>query len=53
MISALTDWLDGNGPAAIDALLGDRTPVKVWLVTALRKKLCLFNTPELTETLSI
>lgn len=66
-INALTNWLNGEEPdtslqenletAKILTntydVLGERTPVKVWLASAFRKKMALFREDDLEDTLAV
>ncbi len=66
-IDALTNWLNGEEPdtslrknpesATILAntydVLGERTPIKVWLASAFRKKMALFRQDNLEDALSV
>ena len=62
-IEALGEWLDGTASSAVadtdwvrrntSGVLGERTPVKVWLASAFRKKLILFRDDDLTDTLAV
>ena len=66
-IDALTNWMKGEEPnsslqdnpetAIILAntydVLGERTPVKVWLTSAFRKKMTLFRGDDLEDALSV
>jgi len=66
-INAITSWLNGGQPNAslrenletamilknTYDVLGERKPVKIWLASALRKKMTLFRENYLAETLSV
>ena len=66
-INALTNWLNGEEPdtslrensetgkilANTYDVLGERTPVKVWLASAFRKKMVLFREDDLEDTLAV
>ena len=66
-INAITSWLNGEQPNAslrenletakilkhTYDVLGERKPVKIWLASALRKKIALFREDYLAETLSV